>query len=138
MNKKKLIEALMVAEQKSPTKKIRFPQDVLAVCADIISASQEHFVLLSLDNQNRVLRKQILFIGSGNNTLVCPRVVFLEALKNEAAAIIVVHNHPSGDPTPSKEDLAVTDRLREAGKLININLVDHIVIARDGFESLVK
>jgi DNA repair protein RadC len=138
MNKKKLIEALMVAEQKSPTKKIRSPQDVLAICADIIESSQEHFVLLSLDNQNRVLRKQILFIGSGNNTLVCPRVVFLEALKNEAAAIIVVHNHPSGDPTPSKEDMAVTDRLREAGKLINISLVDHIVIARDGFESMVK
>ena len=138
MNKKKLIEALMVAEEKNPTKRIRFPQDVLPICADIIEASQEHFVLLSLDNKNRVLRKQVLFVGSGSNTVVCPRVVFMEALKNGAAAIIVVHNHPSGDPTPSKEDLAVTDRLREAGKLLNIGLVDHIIIARDGFESLVQ
>lgn len=138
MNKRQLIKALMVAEEKNPTKRIRFPQDVLAICSDIIEAKQEHFVLLSLDNQNRIINKQILFVGSGSNTVVCPRVLFMEALKNGAAAIIVVHNHPSGDPTPSQEDLAVTDRLREAGKLLNIGLVDHIIVARDGFESLAQ
>lgn len=128
----------MVAEAESPTKRIRFPQDVVAVCADIILKKQEHVVLLCLDNQNCVIYRENMFKGTVNQSVVCPRVIFIEALQREAVSIILVHNHPSGDPTPSKEDMALTERLLEAGRLINVQLLDHIIIARNGFESLVQ
>lgn len=89
---------------------------------------QEHFVVILLDAKNQVIFKKTVFIGSLNACLVHPREIFRLALLKSAAAIIVAHNHPSGDPTPSGEDVRVTDRLTEVGKQIGIDVLDHLII----------
>uniref|UniRef100_UPI000E341953 RadC family protein n=2 Tax=Aeribacillus TaxID=1055323 RepID=UPI000E341953 len=91
---------------------------------------------LYLNTKNQVLHKQTIFIGSLNTSIVHPREVFKEALKCSAASFICIHNHPSGDPSPSKEDIEVTRRLSECGKLIGIELLDHIIIGERKYVSL--
>ncbi|QVK19603.1 DNA repair protein RadC [Mycoplasmatota bacterium] len=110
-------------------------------CADYIaeevkSLEQEHFIGIYLDTKNRILAKKTLFVGSLNKSLVHPREVFKEALRHGCASIIVVHNHPSGDPTPSTQDISVTKRLMEVGELMGIELLDHLVIGTDGYISM--
>jgi DNA repair protein RadC len=107
---------------------IRSPEDgANYVMNDMRFLSQEHFVCLYLNTKNQVLHKQTIFIGSLNASIVHPREVFREALKRSAASIIALHNHPSGDPAPSKEDIEVTKRLVECGKMIGIEILDHCV-----------
>ncbi|SHE47835.1 DNA replication and repair protein RadC [Seinonella peptonophila] len=89
---------------------------------------QEHFICMFLNTKNRVIDKKCIFIGSLNLSVVHPREIFREAVKCSAARIICIHNHPSGDPSPSTEDIEITFRLVESGKMIGIEVVDHIVI----------
>lgn len=110
---------------------IRSPEDAFDIIESVLHLSekpQEHLVMAALDTKNQVLGLHTIHIGTLNTSLVSPRNVFQAALLNNAACIMVFHNHPSGDPTPSKEDLDVTHRLRAAGKLLGIELLDHIVI----------
>ncbi|MDF2945536.1 MAG: repair protein RadC [Bacillales bacterium] len=116
---------------------IRSPQD----CAEYLkyemsTLCQEHFVCLYLNTKNQIIYKQTVFIGSLNASIVHPREVFNTAIKKSAASVICAHNHPSGDPTPSKEDIDVTKRLVECGKIIGIELLDHIIIGDDKYISL--
>ncbi len=97
---------------------------------------QEEFHLLLLDRQHRILDERQITRGILDASLIHPREVFRPAVEAGAAAILVVHNHPSGDPTPSAEDRAVTRQLREAGAILGIPLLDHIVVARDGWRAL--
>jgi len=97
---------------------------------------QEHFVCLYLNSRNQVLHKQTIFIGSLNASIVHPREVFREALRRAAASIICLHNHPSGDPTPSREDIEVTKRLSQCGKMVGIDLLDHIIIGDKKYVSM--
>ncbi|KGX93480.1 hypothetical protein N781_10615 [Pontibacillus halophilus JSM 076056 = DSM 19796] len=97
---------------------------------------QEHFVCLFLNTKNQVLHRQTVFIGSLNASIVHPREIFKEAVKRSTASIIVAHNHPSGDPTPSQEDILVTKRLMECGKMLGIEVLDHLVIGDRKFVSL--
>jgi DNA repair protein RadC len=106
------------------------------VMNDMRFLSQEHFVCLYLNTKNQVLHKQTIFIGSLNASIVHPREVFREALKRSAASIICLHNHPSGDPAPSREDIEVTKRLVECGKMIGIDVLDHLIIGENKFVSL--
>lgn len=92
---------------------------------------KEVFICLHLDSKNNILSEDVVSIGTLNRSLVHPREVFKKAVKNGAAAVLVVHNHPSGDPTPSAEDKQVTQRLKEVGDLLGIPLLDHIIIARE-------
>ncbi len=116
---------------------IRSPEDCANYCMnDMRFLSQEHFVCLYLNTKNQVLHKQAVFIGSLNASIVHPREVFKEAFRRSAASIICVHNHPSGDPTPSKEDIDVTKRLIECGKLIGIDILDHLIIGEKKYVSL--
>ncbi|ASS92059.1 MULTISPECIES: RadC family protein [Aeribacillus] len=116
---------------------IRSPQDASNyVMEEMRFLKQEHFVGLYLNTKNQVLHKQTIFIGSLNTSIVHPREVFKEALKCSAASFICIHNHPSGDPSPSKEDIEVTRRLSECGKLIGIELLDHIIIGERKYVSL--
>ncbi|SCA87084.1 UPF0758 protein [Bacillus glycinifermentans] len=116
---------------------IRFPEDAAnLLMEDMRFLSQEHFVCLYLNSKNQVIHKRTVFIGSLNSSIVHPREVFKEALKRSAASFICVHNHPSGDPAPSSEDIDVTRRLNECGQLIGIELLDHIVIGDQKFVSL--
>lgn len=116
---------------------IRSPEDVSTfVMEDMRFLTQEHFVCLYLNTKNHVIQKKTIFIGSLNASIVHPREVYKEAFRHSAASIICLHNHPSGDCTPSKEDIEVTKRLVECGKLIGIELLDHIIIGDGIFTSL--
>ncbi|MEK5232726.1 DNA repair protein RadC [Lysinibacillus sp. FSL K6-0232] len=116
---------------------IRSPEDAAAyLMPDMTSLNQEHFVVLFLNIKNQVIHKQTIFIGSLNASIVHPREVFREAVKRSAASIICAHNHPSGVPTPSTEDIEVTQRIVEAGYIIGIEVIDHIIIGDHQFVSL--
>lgn len=116
---------------------IRSPEDGADfIMEEMRDLKQEHFICLFLNTKNQVLHRQTIFIGSLNASIVHPREVFKEAVKRSAASIICAHNHPSGDPTPSQEDIQVTQRLKECGKMIGIELLDHIVIGDRTFISL--
>lgn len=117
--------------------RIKKPSDIASlVMNDIFFMDQEVFILITLNSKNNVLSKKEIFRGSLNSSLVHPREVFKEALKDSAASIIVCHNHPSGDPTPSKEDINITKRIKECGKIMGIDLLDHIIIGDKSYISL--
>lgn len=116
---------------------IRTPEDCANyVMNDMRFLSQEHFVCLYLNTKNQVLHKRTIFIGSLNASIVHPREVYKEALRRSAASVICLHNHPSGDPSPSREDLEVTKRLVESGRILGIEMLDHIIIGENKFVSL--
>ncbi len=116
---------------------IRSPKDAANyLMADMTSLKQEHFVVLFLNIKNQVMHKQTIFVGSLNASIVHPREIFREAVRRSSASIVCAHNHPSGNPAPSPEDIAVTKRLMEAGSIIGIELLDHIIIGDHQFISL--
>ncbi|TMN21082.1 JAB domain-containing protein [Lentibacillus cibarius] len=116
---------------------VRSPEDGADyVMEEMRSLNQEHFVVLFLNTKNEVIHRQTIFVGSLNASIVHPREVFREAVKRSAASIICAHNHPSGDPAPSQEDVHVTRRLAESGKMMGIELLDHLVIGDRKFVSL--
>ncbi len=96
---------------------------------------KEYFITLLLDGKNRIIREVRISEGSLNQSIVHPREVFSPAVRDSAAAIILVHNHPSGDPTPSREDREITRRLKEAGELMGVAVLDHIIIGDGDFVS---
>lgn len=99
---------------------------------------KEYFLALLLDGKNRILRRVQISEGSLNQSIVHPREVFIPAVRESAAAMILVHNHPTGDPAPSSEDISVTRRLRDAGELMGIRILDHIIIGDGEFMSFVE
>ncbi|MGD7007759.1 RadC family protein [Metabacillus sp. 84] len=116
---------------------IRSPQDgANYVMEEMRFLTQEHFVCLYLNTKNHVIHKHTVFIGSLNASIVHPREVFKEAFRRSAASFICIHNHPSGDPSPSREDIEVTKRLSECGKMIGIELLDHLIIGDRKYISL--
>lgn len=116
---------------------VRSPKDAATyLMADMTSLKQENFVVLFMNVKNQVLHKQTIFIGSLNASIVHPREIFREAVKRSAASIICAHNHPSGNPAPSPEDIEVTKRLQEAGHIMGIELLDHVIIGDHQFISL--
>lgn len=98
---------------------------------------KEYFLALLLDGKNRIIKRVQISEGSLNQSIVHPREVFNQAVRESAAAIILVHNHPTGDPTPSREDVEITRRLKEAGDLLGIKVLDHIIIGDGSFLSFV-
>ncbi len=102
----------------------------------ITDSLQEQFHIVTLDTKNHVLNSHHITTGTLDASLVHPREVFRPAIRDAASSIILAHNHPSGDPKPSREDFAVTDRLTEVGKTVGIDVLDHIVMARDGVLSI--
>ena len=102
---------------------------------DLRHREQEVLLLLMLDQKGRLLREKYMFKGTVNASLISPREIFLEALSSRAVQIILVHNHPSGDAKPSKEDKNVTRRIKEAGELVGIRLSDHIIIGEHAYVS---
>ena len=112
------------------------PKDVWENCKDIRDHRKEHFVVFFLDTRNQQIQREIISVGTLNANLVHPREVFEPAIKHSAAQIIVCHNHPSGNPQPSDEDVAITKRLQEAGKILGIEIMDHVVVCQGAFLSL--
>ncbi|NLF01106.1 MAG: DNA repair protein RadC [Anaerolineales bacterium] len=116
---------------------VRSPRDVAQLLiAEMAHLAQEHFRALYLDTRNHVLGIETIYIGSLNASYIRVAEVFREAVKRNSAAVIVAHNHPSGDPSPSSEDVAVTRQLVAAGKLLDIEVLDHLVIGQQRFVSL--
>ena len=102
----------------------------------LLDKKKEHFIALLLDNRHQLIRKADISVGSLSASLVHPRELFKEAIAASAAAVIVVHNHPSGDPEPSEHDVALTKRLVQAGAVLGIEVADHLIIASRGTVSL--
>lgn len=118
---------------------IRGPRDVFELCAPALrDLPQEEFHVLLLNTQHAVLREVVVTRGTLDGSLVHPREVFRNAIAEGAAAIILLHNHPSGDPTPSPEDRTVTQQLAEAGRIIGVPVVDHVVIGDARYTSFVE
>ncbi len=116
---------------------VRGPADVHAhFHSRLRHATQEHFFTVLLDGRHRVIRHALVSQGTLTASLVHPREVFRPALREPAAAVILVHNHPSGDPTPSREDREITERLVRAGELLGVPVLDHVVVAERGYSSL--
>jgi DNA repair protein RadC len=103
-------------------------------CERILDKNKEQFMILHLDSKNRVIKDEIVSIGTLNASIIHPREVFKSAIKESVNSIILVHNHPSGDVTPSSEDEEITMRLFEAGKLLDIKVLDHVIVG-DGYWS---
>jgi DNA repair protein RadC len=116
-----------------------FPRQVAAYLLPQYGAgSVEQFGILMLDTKHRVIRIKIIAVGSVDMTVVHPREVFREAAAASAAAIVLFHNHPSGDPTPSHDDLLLTSRMAQAGEIMGIDVIDHIILADQHYFSLVE
>lgn len=111
------------------------PRDIWEELRDVRDQKKEHFVVFFLDTRNQEIKRDIVSIGTLNYNLVHPREVFEPAVKNLAASVIVAHNHPSGCLEPSDEDLSLTKRLAQAGKLLGIELLDHVIVTKEGFMS---
>ncbi|GBF34894.1 DNA repair protein RadC [Desulfocucumis palustris] len=115
---------------------IKSPEDAaFLVMEEMRHLDREHFGALLLNTKNQVVARETVSIGTLNSSSVHPRELFKNAIRRSAAAIILVHNHPSGDPTPSREDIEVTRRLHEAGEIVGIEILDHIVIGDNKFTS---
>lgn len=126
--------AMLPAE---PRRRIESPEDAAAYLMPLYrSHDREHFGILMLDARNGILARRTIAIGSLNQSIVHPREVFRPAVVARAARVVVFHNHPSGDPTPSPEDLALTRRLVEAGRTMGIDLIDHLVLGDARFQSV--
>ena len=112
------------------------PNDVWQELKDIRASKKEHFVAFYLDTRNQEIKREIISVGSLNANLVHPREVFEPAVKNLAAQIIIAHNHPSGNLEPSDQDMKMTKRLIEAGKILGIEVIDHIIVTKESVLSL--
>ena len=116
--------------------KILKPEDIIPVVAWLRDRHQEHFVCITLNGAGEVLNSRTVTVGLLNHSLVHPREVYADAITDRAASIICVHNHPSGSLDPSSQDIAITRQIQEAGTLLGIQLLDHIIITKKGFSSL--
>lgn len=115
---------------------IREPKDVLPYVQHIADKKQEYFLCLTLNGAGEVIQTRVVTVGLLDSTQIHPREVFADAIADRAAAVIVAHNHPSGCPKPSAEDLEVTKQLAEAGRILGIELRDHLIVAKGGWISL--
>jgi DNA repair protein RadC len=115
---------------------VKSADDVHRMCRDLENETQEHFVVLLLDRRHKVLARQTIAIGSVGEVVIQPRETFRAAIMSGASAIIMVHNHPSGNPEPSIDDLSLTARFGNAGDLLGIPVLDHVVIGDNCFFSI--
>ncbi|AFA48974.1 RadC family protein [Acetobacterium woodii] len=127
---------IRVKQKNSINVKVSSPSDVVDLLMDEMQyLKQESFKIIILDTKNQIIKVEGISVGILNAALVHPREVFIKAIRQHAAAIILAHNHPSGDPEPSTEDKHITKRLVDAGELLGISVIDHIIIGRGSFLS---
>ncbi len=120
-------------------KKITSPQDVADIFIPLLRDElRENFCVVCLNSANKIIRYEVISIGNLNSSVVHPREIFKAAIDNNSASIILIHNHPSGNPEPSNEDISITKKVVESGKIMDIPVFDHIIIAGNGFTSFVE
>lgn len=117
--------------REGPETLIKSPGDVLTLMGDLRLSTQEVFAVITLNTKNRMIGRHVITIGIADGSLAHPREVFRRAIMDNAVALVLVHNHPSGDTTPSTQDLHVTRQLVEAGKIIGIQVLDHVIVGDD-------
>jgi DNA repair protein RadC len=120
------------------TQQLVSPEAVFTSVKEIRNSRKEHLLAIYLDIKNREISREIISVGTLTANLVHPREIFEPAVKNLAAGIIIVHNHPSGETEPSKEDIEVTKQLRKAGELMGIPILDHLIVTKNNFYSFVS
>ncbi len=120
------------------TTRFSSPLQVFEMFRDLILETKEHFLCLHLDGKNRIICLDRVSVGSLNQSIVSPREVFKSACVNSSAGLILIHQHPTGDPNPSAEDISITKRLKEVGELIGIPVLDHIVIGDGKYVSFAE
>ncbi|MBN2443000.1 MAG: DNA repair protein RadC [Spirochaetales bacterium] len=118
--------------------KIKFPPDILPLIQHYADRKQEHFICISINGANEVMSVRVVSIGLINKTHVHPREVFADVISERASAVIVAHNHPQGDLTPSKEDVNITKQLKAAAEILGLSLLDHIIFNTKGYYSFVE
>ncbi|RXE56861.1 hypothetical protein ABH15_01520 [Methanoculleus taiwanensis] len=117
-------------------RRIGSPADVLPLVADLAEKRQEHFICVTLNGAGEVISRRTVTVGLLNQSLVHPREVFADAITDRAASVILVHNHPSGSLEPSQQDIGITRQLAEAGSILGIRVLDHLIVSRKGYASL--
>jgi len=117
------------------TVKVTGAQDVMPLLVDIADKKQEHFICISLNGAHEVIEKRIVMIGLVDRSPVHPREVYADVISDRAAAVIFAHNHPSGDLKPSNSDLKIHEQLTEAGKILGLRILDHIIVTKKGYFS---
>jgi len=117
-----------IANYLPPSNRFTSPLQIFQMFSFLNQETKEYFLTLHLDGKNRIVCMEEVSVGSLNQSIVHPREVFKTALLSSAAAIVLIHNHPSGDPTPSREDREITRRLKEGGDLLGIRVLDHIIV----------
>lgn len=130
-----IIKRMNVTRDKIINIKFTNPEIVYEYYKDIVSETQEHFYCLYLDSGKKIIKEKLLFIGTVNFSLVHPRDVFKEAYSVNATGFICIHNHPSGDVKPSREDKNITAKLGEIGRLMGIELIDHVIVSQNQYYS---
>ncbi|MFD1040352.1 DNA repair protein RadC [Virgibacillus byunsanensis] len=137
---KQIIAALQLARMNPcPVEQrftIRSPEDAYDYLKDMQYLNQEHFVVLGLNTKNQIIFRETVFIGSLNASIVHPRETFKHLIRRSCASAIVAHNHPSGDTSPSQEDITVTKRLVDVGNVTGISILDHVIIGHEKYVSL--
>ena len=119
--------------------KITSPEDIANLFIPLLRDElKEKFIVVCLNSANKIIKQETISTGSLNSSIVHPREVFKVAIESSSASIILIHNHPSGNPEPSNEDIAITKKIVEAGKIIDIQVFDHLIIAGGGFTSFVE
>ena len=119
---------------KTPVKKITCAEDVFKLFKDkLADKKEEHFFVLLLDTKNNIIKEELITKGILDSSILHPREVFKPAIRNSASKIILIHNHPSGDPNPSREDLDITSKLIESGNQIGIKILDHVIVGKEGW-----
>ena len=119
-------------------KKIKSPSDVVPLLFHYASCRKEHFLSVSLNGAHEVIAVRVVSVGSLNRTIVHPREVFADPICDRAAGIICAHNHPSGNTEPSREDIELTERIQNAGEIMGVNLLDHIIISETDYYSFLE
>lgn len=109
--------------------RVSYPTDILPLVRHYVTRSQEYFIVISLNGAHEVINSRVVSLGILNRTLIHPREVYTDPIKERAASIILAHNHPSGNLEPSREDIDVTKRLVKAGELLGINVLDHVIFS---------
>ncbi len=139
MNKKYSMTQLllMVKEeaQREKIERITSAQNVYTLLHKYSTKEKEHFLLITLDGSSHIIEQRVIHIGTLNQSIVHPREVFRPAIQDNAAGIIIAHNHPSGTLEASRADIQITQRLKEVSKLVGIELLDHVIISKEGYYS---
>ena len=127
-----------VAAYLPPDRRYTAPEQIASLFSFLTTESKEYFFTMHMDGKNRISCVDCVSVGSLNQSIVHPREVFKTALVSSAAALVLVHNHPSGDSSPSSEDIAITRRLKEAGELLGIKVLDHVIVGDKEYVSFVE